>query len=89
MSGSGCLPVARITECLAPAERTRGGGSHGELDRTTWTAGSSAGQVATRRGDMALTPLEMQAPDVTELPDPEKEKEIAGRSPFQIAMAAL
>ena len=38
---------------------------------------------------MALTPLEMQAPHVTELPDPEKEKEIAGRSPFQIAFSRL
>ncbi len=38
---------------------------------------------------MALTPLEMQAPDVTDLPDPEKEKEIAGRSPFQIALSRL
>ena len=38
---------------------------------------------------MALTPLEIAAPDVTELPDPEKEKEIAGRSPFQIAMGRL
>jgi ABC-type dipeptide/oligopeptide/nickel transport system permease subunit len=38
---------------------------------------------------MALTPLEMQAPDLAELPDPETEKEIAGRSPFQIALSRL
>ena len=38
---------------------------------------------------MALTPLEMQAPDLTDLPDPEQEKEIAGRSPFQIALIRL
>ena len=38
---------------------------------------------------MALTPLEMQAPDLGELPDPEQEKEIAGRSPFQIAISRL
>jgi ABC-type dipeptide/oligopeptide/nickel transport system permease subunit len=39
---------------------------------------------------MALQqPLEMSAPDAAELPDPEKEKEIAGRSPFQIALSRL
>jgi ABC-type dipeptide/oligopeptide/nickel transport system permease subunit len=38
---------------------------------------------------MSLTPLEMQAPDLAKLPDPEQEKEIAGRSPFQIAMGRL
>ena len=38
---------------------------------------------------MALTPLEMAAPDLTDLPDAEKEKEIAGRSPLQIALGRL
>ena len=38
---------------------------------------------------MALTPLEMAAPDATQLPDQEKEAEIAGRSPLQIALARL
>ena len=38
---------------------------------------------------MSLTPLEMQAPDLAALPDPEQEKEIAGRSPFQIALGRL
>jgi peptide/nickel transport system permease protein len=38
---------------------------------------------------MALTPLEMAAPDVTQLPDQEKEAENAGRSPLQIALARL
>jgi hypothetical protein len=31
-----------------------------------------------QRGDMALTPLEMAAPDIDKLPDAEKEAEIAG-----------
>jgi peptide/nickel transport system permease protein len=38
---------------------------------------------------MALTPLEMVAPDADKLPDPEQEKEIAGRSPVQIALGRL
>ena len=38
---------------------------------------------------MALTPLEMQAPELAEPPDPEADAEIAGRSPFQIAMSRL
>jgi ABC-type dipeptide/oligopeptide/nickel transport system permease subunit len=38
---------------------------------------------------MSLTPLEMAAPDVAQLPDPEQEKEIAGRSPIQIAVSRL
>jgi peptide/nickel transport system permease protein len=38
---------------------------------------------------MALTPLEMVAPDADKLPDPEQEKEIAGRSPLQIALGRL
>jgi ABC-type dipeptide/oligopeptide/nickel transport system permease subunit len=38
---------------------------------------------------MSLTPLEMAAPDVGQLPDPEQEKEIAGRSPIQIAVSRL
>ncbi len=38
---------------------------------------------------MALTPLEMAAPDVAKLPTPEQEKEIAGRSPLQIALGRL
>jgi peptide/nickel transport system permease protein len=38
---------------------------------------------------MALTPLEISAPEQTQLPDPEQEKEIAGRSPVQIAMSRL
>jgi peptide/nickel transport system permease protein len=38
---------------------------------------------------MALTPLEMQAPELAEPPNPEAEAEIAGRSPFQIAMGRL
>ena len=38
---------------------------------------------------MSLTPLEMAAPDVAQLPDPEQEKEIAGRSPIQIAVGRL
>ena len=38
---------------------------------------------------MSLTPLEMAAPDVGQLPDPEQEKEIAGRSPIQIAIGRL
>src|SRR5919107_4982315 len=38
---------------------------------------------------MALTPLEMAAPEQTQLPTPEQEKEIAGRSPFQIALGRL
>ena len=38
---------------------------------------------------MALTPLEMAAPEQTKLPTPEQEKEIAGRSPVQIALSRL
>ena len=38
---------------------------------------------------MSLTPLEMAAPDVAQLPDPEQEDEIAGRSPIQIAVGRL
>jgi hypothetical protein len=38
---------------------------------------------------MALTPLEMQAPELAEAPGPDQEKEIAGRSPFQIALGRL
>ncbi len=38
---------------------------------------------------MALTPLEMAAPEVTHHQDPEMEKEIAGRSPLQIALGRL
>src|SRR5689334_1119737 len=38
---------------------------------------------------MALTPLEMVSPDLDQLPDPEKEAEIAGRSPIQIALSRL
>ena len=38
---------------------------------------------------MSLTPLEMAAPDAAQLPDPEVEKEIAGRSPIQIAVGRL
>jgi peptide/nickel transport system permease protein len=38
---------------------------------------------------MALTPLEMVSPDIDQLPDQEKEAEIAGRSPIQIALSRL
>ncbi len=38
---------------------------------------------------MSLTPLEMAAPDAALLPDAEQEKEIAGRSPIQIAVSRL
>jgi ABC-type dipeptide/oligopeptide/nickel transport system permease subunit len=38
---------------------------------------------------MSLTPLELAAPDAGQLPDPEVEKEIAGRSPIQIAISRL
>jgi ABC-type dipeptide/oligopeptide/nickel transport system permease subunit len=38
---------------------------------------------------MALTPLEISAPEVTQPPDPEKDAEIAGRSPMQIAVGRL
>ncbi len=36
-----------------------------------------------------MTPLEMTAPEQTQLPDPEQSPEIAGRSPVQIAMSRL
>ncbi len=38
---------------------------------------------------MGLQPLEMQAPEVAQPLDPEADAEIAGRSPFQIAMSRL
>ena len=38
---------------------------------------------------MALNALEMASPETTQLPDPEKDAEIAGRSPLQIAMTRL
>jgi ABC-type dipeptide/oligopeptide/nickel transport system permease subunit len=38
---------------------------------------------------MGLTPLEMQAPEATKPPDPKVDAEIAGRSPFQIALGRL
>ena len=38
---------------------------------------------------MSLTPLEIAAPDAAQLPDAEQEKEIAGRSPIQIAVSRL
>jgi peptide/nickel transport system permease protein len=38
---------------------------------------------------MALQPLEMAAPESSHVPDPKEDAEIAGRSPFQIAMGRL
>ncbi len=38
---------------------------------------------------MALTPLEIAAPEATHPPDPEADAEIAGRSPIQIAVGRL
>ncbi len=38
---------------------------------------------------MALTPLEIAAPEATHPPDPEQDAEIAGRSPIQIAVGRL
>jgi peptide/nickel transport system permease protein len=38
---------------------------------------------------MALTPIEAASPETTKLPDPQKDAEIAGRSPLQIAAARL
>ena len=48
MSRFGCLPVSRVTDSLARRDRTCGGGSHGELDRTTWTAELIGSAAATR-----------------------------------------